>query len=414
MLSRLRDRPWTLALLIGAAAQLLFCYRLGAPSVLTFDEVHYVPAARTLWALAEPANTEHPLVAKELIGLGIHLFGDNPIGWRALSTLAGTATVLGVFAILWLLFGRARIAVLGAVFVLLNQTVYIQARIAMLEGFLGAFVTCAIAALLWAMRGPRGRVWPRLLLSAVLFGLSVGTKWVAAPYVAFACLLILWTKWRDRDRYFPGVNGFAAVLVLGLVSIATYFLTFLPAFFYRLDPMTLGELIPFQHYMYERQTQLLPPHPYQSDWWSWPLLIRPIWYFYEPDGGVQRGVLLIGNPVIWYGGLVAVAACLWAGLRRRSAAIGGAGLLWVASLALWAAIPKSLGFFYYYHLSGIFLCVAIAAAFHAFPQSRRRYLDEIFLFAALFAFFHFWPILSAAPLDGPGAFNRWMWFDSWR
>lgn len=44
--------------------------------------------------------------------------------------------MLGVFAILWLLFGRARIAVLGAVFVLLNQTVYIQARIAMLEGFL--------------------------------------------------------------------------------------------------------------------------------------------------------------------------------------------------------------------------------------------------------------------------------------
>lgn len=166
--------------------------------------------------------------------------------------------------------------------------------------------------------------------------------------------------------------------------------------------------------MYERQTQLLPPHPYQSDWWSWPLLIRPIWYFYEPDGGVQRGVLLIGNPVIWYDGLVAVAACLWAGLRRRSAAIGGAGLLWIVSLAIWAAIPKSLGFFYYYHLSGIFLCVAIAAAFHAFPQSRRRYLDEIFLFAALFAFFHFWPILSAAPLDGPGAFNRWMWFDRWR
>jgi len=32
----------------------------------------------------------------------------------------------------WLLFGRARIAVLGAVFVLLNQTVYIQARIAMI------------------------------------------------------------------------------------------------------------------------------------------------------------------------------------------------------------------------------------------------------------------------------------------
>ncbi|MFV0624743.1 phospholipid carrier-dependent glycosyltransferase [Sphingomonas sp. ac-8] len=414
MLSRLRDRPGTLALLVGAVAQLLFCYRLGTPSKLTFDEVHYVPAARTLWALAEPANTEHPLVAKELIGLGIRLFGDNPIGWRALSTLSGTATVLGVFAILMLLFGRPRTALFGAVLVLLNQTVYIQARVAMLEGFLGAFVTCAIAALLWAMRAPRGRVLPRLLLSAVLFGLAVGTKWIAAPYVAFACLLILWAKWRDPQRHFVGVAAIPAVLLLGLASIATYFASFLPAFFYRLDPLTLKGLIPFQQLMYARQTQLLPSHPYQSDWWSWPLLVRPIWYFYEQDQGVQRGVLLIGNPAIWYGGLAAVAACLWAGWRRRAVAAGGAGLLWVASLGIWAAVPKSLGFFYYYHLSGIFLCVAIPAAFHAWPQSRRRHFDEVVLFAALFCFLHFWPILSAAPLSGPGAFNRWMWFHSWR
>ncbi|MEI9928571.1 MAG: hypothetical protein WDN44_13830 [Sphingomonas sp.] len=40
------------------------------------------PAAQTLLSLGGPRNTEHPLVGKELIALGIALFGDNPFGWR--------------------------------------------------------------------------------------------------------------------------------------------------------------------------------------------------------------------------------------------------------------------------------------------------------------------------------------------
>ena len=60
-----------------------------------------------------PVEREHPLVGKELIGASIVLFGDNPFGWRAFTALAGTATVLGAFAFLWLLLGSMRAAVFG-------------------------------------------------------------------------------------------------------------------------------------------------------------------------------------------------------------------------------------------------------------------------------------------------------------
>ncbi len=410
MLSRLRDRPWTTALLIAGFAQLLFLWGLGHPGKLSFDEVHYVPAARTLLALAYPVNTEHPLVAKAFIAAGIALFGDNPWGWRIMGTLAGTATVLGVFACLQLLFRRTHVSAFGAGMVVLNQTLLIEARTAMLEVYLGAFTTLAIAALLWSMRG---RPVVRLTLSAVLFGLAVGVKWAAVPYVAGAGLLLVWGKSDGRD-YWPGVPLFPALALFGAVSIATYFATFAPAFCYAQDPLTLARLIPFQRDMYERQTQILASHPYQSSWWTWPLLIRPIWYFYEPDHGVQRGVLLLGNPAIMWGGLVAVAACLWAGFRRRVPALAGIGLLWVGSLAVWAVIPKSLGFYYYYHLSSIWLCMALAGAFHAWGRGRFARSDEWFALLAIVLFVYFHPIISAASLDGPQAFNRWMWFDSWR
>lgn len=405
-------RPLPIAICLGILAQALFCWRLTSPHTLVFDEVHYVPAARTLLALSQPVNIEHPLLGKILIALGIMLFGDGPIGWRLFSTLAGTATVLGVFWVVWLMLGRLRPALVGALVVLSNFTVFIQARIAMLDGFMAAFVVCAVAALAWAMRGTGGQVWRRWVLGSVLLGLAVGVKWTAAPYVAYAAIAFLLLR-RGHPNRWPGLQPLPALAILGGVGIATYFATFAPAFFYTTDPLTLAMIVPFQIEMLARQTQVLPPHTYQSNWWTWPLMIRPIWYLYEPVDGAQRGVLMLGNPAVMWGGLVAVALCLWGAVRERSVALGVAAGLWIGSYAMWAIIPKSLGFFYYYYLSSIWLCVAIAVAFDHFGHGKQRYWDEAFLVLAAGLFVYFYPILSAAALPGPRAFLKWMWFSTW-
>ncbi|MEO5866118.1 MAG: dolichyl-phosphate-mannose--protein mannosyltransferase, partial [Sphingomonas sp.] len=107
-------RPRLVVAILGAIAQALFSIRAVVPHKLVFDEVHYVPAARQLLTLSGPTNIEHPLFGKELIAAGILLFGDNSLGWRFFALLAGTATVMGVFAIGWLIFRQVRTATLAA------------------------------------------------------------------------------------------------------------------------------------------------------------------------------------------------------------------------------------------------------------------------------------------------------------
>ena len=407
----LLKRPLPAALLIGALAQFLFCWRLTIPHKLVFDEIHYVPAARDLLALWGPVNIEHPLLGKGLIALGIALFGDDALGWRFFSTIAATGVVMGVFAILWLGTRRLRPAVIASLLAILNFTVFIQARIAMLDGFMASFVVLALAAMLWSMRAlTRRTTWTRWIVAAILFGLAVATKWTAAPYVAFAAVAYLLLR---RPHRWPGMHPAAGIAALGVISIATYFLTFTPAFFYSYHPMTLAELVPFQLTMFHQQTQVLPPHTYQSSWWTWPLDIRPIWYLYEPVDGAQRGILMLGNPAVIWGGLVAVLACGWRWLRTRDIASGAAAMLWVGSIAMWALIPKSLGFFYYYYLSTIWLPIAIAVAFDRYASPRLRYWDEAFLLLTAILFVHFYPIIAATALSGPQAFHRWMWFSTW-
>lgn len=422
-----KPRPLLAAALLGLLAEALFLFRLGFPHKQMFDEVYYVPAAKILWSLDHAYNIEHPLVGKELIGLGIHLFGDTSFGWRFPSTIAASAVVTGVFAIGWLLFGRMRPAVVAGVLTIVNMTVFIQARIAMLDGFMAAFLVLSIAAMLWAMRGPTGVRW-KLALAAMLLGLSAGAKWTAVPFLAFAALAFVVIRAHDarvagRDlesilyargqRHWPGLPALEAMLILGVVSIATYFATFAPAFFYAHDPMTWHSLLPFQLVMYHQQTQILPSHPYQSSWWSWPLDIRPIWYLYERADGAQRGVLMLGNPAVIWGGLVAVIACFYGWWRDGSWRLLGVAGLWLGSLAIWAIIPKSLGFFYYYYPSSIFLSLALAAAFDHFGWARKRHLEEWFVILAIGLFGYFYPIVSAQALPGPQSFQYWMWLPTW-
>ena len=403
-------RPLPYAIGLALLTQCLLLYRLATPHILVFDEVHYVPAARQLWALAGPVNIEHPLLGKALIGLGMAVFGDNSFGWRVTATLAGTATVAGLFAIAWLTIRDLRTAVMTGLFALCTVTLYVQSRIAMLDPFMAAFVVGGVAAMLWAMRSTGAAVARRWLGGAVLLGLAVGVKWAAAPYVGFAALAFVLARSEAR---WPGLSLRGAAWRLAVGSGVAYLGTFLPAFFYERDPLTLAALLPFQLDMYAQQTQALPPHPYQSAWWTWPLDLRPIWYLYEPADGAQRGVLMIGNPAVMWGGLIAVAACAWAGMRERSWALGGVAALWLGGWGVWALIPKSLGFFYYYYLPSLWLPLALAAAFHRFGRGRFRYWDEAFLALAGGLFVYFFPIISAAPLDGPMAFRRWMWLPGW-
>jgi dolichyl-phosphate-mannose--protein O-mannosyl transferase len=424
-------RPWPTAWLIGLCAQLLFSIRLTTPHKLMFDETHYVPAARALLALSTPLNIEHPLVGKELIALGILLFGDNPLGWRAFATLAGTATVMGLFAILQLLFWRLRASVVGAVLAILNFTLFIQARIAMLDVFEAAFLTLSLAALFWAMGAPPEKVLRRWIFGAVLLGLAIGAKWAAVPFLFYAMLAFLIVRWREaRQAGLPPVATFdladgplwkglpasSALPWLLIVSAAVYLATFLPAFFYAQAPLTLSSLLPFQARMYAEQTQVLAPHPYQSQWWSWPFDIRPIWYLYEPsDGGVYRGVLMIGNPLVWWGGLVAALAIVWkwatGGPAKPLILVG----LWLGAFLPFALIPKSLGFMHYYFPASVFLCGVIAVALSITRSPRKGFWrrDTLFVAAAAAMFLYFYPIIAATALPEAGAFRQWMWLPSW-
>lgn len=201
---------------------------------------------------------------------------------------------------------------------------------------------------------------------------------------------------------------------LGALPLAIYALTFLPAYHFRDTPFAVHGLIDFHREMYALQTQVLDPHPYQSNWPDWVLNLRAIWYLYEPVDGAQRGVLLVGNPLTMLLGIPALIWCALTGFGHKHWARVAVVIGYMASLGLWLFAAKSVQFYYHYFLPHLFLLGALALALDALWQGGRRKLVMLVLAGSLGFFAYFYPILSAAPLEGPQSFLNWSWITGWR
>ncbi|MGB3167722.1 MAG: phospholipid carrier-dependent glycosyltransferase, partial [Alteraurantiacibacter sp.] len=173
-------------------------------------------------------------------------------------------------------------------------------------------------------------------------------------------------------------------------------------------------LIDLHQYMLSLQTQVPIAHPYQSVWWQWMGNARAIWYLYEVADGAQRGIMLIGNPVTMWFGLLAMAWCAWAGWREKRKDMLALVLLYVASLALWVFAPKAVQFYFHYFLPGMFVSGALALGVERLWQRGERLMPWAIILGALGLFVYWLPILNAAPLGGEQDFLKWAWTAGWR
>lgn len=418
--------PFAWQLAIAALFLLLCLVRITIPGAPYFDEVHYLPAARDILVLGDFTNREHPLFAKTLIALSIGIFGDGPLGWRVPSLVMGVLALLGAMRALWFATLSRFASLAYGVLVATGFLLFVHARTAMLDIFYLAFLALAFWQCAAAMREPEtGRA--RLAAAGLALGLAMGSKWNAAllaaiPGLAFFALRLGAGRRRlvmsRRGAPVPGITLLEAALWLGLVPLAVYAATYLPAFFFERGSIGstggASSLVEHHREMIAMQASVVQSHPYSSHWFQWMLNIRGIWYLYEVVDGAQRGILLIGNPLTMLLGLVALGWAWWRGFGKGEGVPLAIALLYAASLGFWIVADKPVQFYYHYLLPSMFLLAALALALDALWQSGKRAIPLAVLGGSLAFFAYFHPILSAAPLDGPMAFLDWAWLPGWR
>ncbi len=415
---------WCCALTLVFLA--LAAVRLTIPSTPYFDEVHYLPAARELLVLGNYTNREHPLLGKELIALGIALFGDNALGWRVMPLIGGCLAMFASMRALWFATLDRGATVFFGILLATGFHFFVQSRIAMLDIFYIAFLAAAYWHCAAAMREPEhGRRC--LAIAGAFLGLAMASKWNAIPLAIVPGIAFLVLRWRAGRRRLlvsrrgapvPGITLLEAALWLGVLPLAIYALTFAPAYFFASQAIGSSggaqSLLHLQQDMLALHADVIKAHPYQSTWPQWMLNSRAIWYLYEVADGAQRGIMLIGNPLTMILGLIALLWCALRAIVQREPVCGALVGLYVLSLGFWIVAEKPVQFYYHYALPTMFLLAALALALGRLWSARRYWVVVLTVGGSVALFVFYFPILSAAPLDGDLAFQRWTWLASWR
>lgn len=414
-----------IAVAIFVVAHVLLMIGLTTPDKIAFDEVHYVPAAKQLLERRPNEsllNPMHPPLAKELMAVSIKVLGDNPLGWRYPSVVFGALAIVAMYLCALALFASQGPALAVAALTFLNQMVFVQSRIAMLDIYALTLSLFGIAAFIHGYNKQR----PELSfgLAGLAFGLAGASKWsgffplgVAIAIVAAVRLLQGWrTQFAEpdaQDWYRPdrwpefGYRHFALCFVL--VPAVAYFFAWIPV-----TGLSFSGFVEAQRRIFAENSASHPPHLYMSSWPSWPLLMRPIWYQFDKlaDGRFQA-IIFLGNPLILWPALAALAVCArdFIVARRTQAFLILAFYLgpWLA----WAALPRTISFIYYYLPSATIASLALVYVLTQGERAPPRWALWAFVAASAAGFLALLPISVSSLGASMQTYQRLMIFQSW-
>ncbi len=415
-----------------------------------FDEIYH---ARTAWEHLNgvwPYEITHPPLGKEIMGLGIRLFGMTPFGWRFSGTLFGTLMLPLLYVFLKKLFGGQLLPSLGTLLFASDFMHYVQTRIATIDTY-SVFFILLMYLFLWIWLS-EDKLWA-LALCGVSFGLGAAAKWTSI--YAGAGLALLWAvHWilrfikarkdsagaADRRPSSPegdvgaGVpDGPSSLLPAFLknvlfclvffiaVPLLIYYLSYLPYGRARGVSLFSGDYLRIvldnQNYMftYHSKSVLGATHPYSSNWYHWLIDYRPILYVLEyPTPGLRSTIGAFLNPVLCWGGLLSLPVLCWMAIRRRDRLAAFILVGYLSQLLPWVPVER-LTFAYHYFPSALFLVLSLSYTMALLRENRASWrLSALGLTAGSIALFVlFFPVLNGLPIKSELADALLKWLPSW-
>ncbi|AFY35006.1 dolichyl-phosphate-mannose--protein mannosyltransferase [Calothrix sp. PCC 7507] len=478
--------PWFRTGIVGIflLSLALRFWGLGRFNTLVFDEVYFAKFGNN-YLTHTPFFNAHPPLSQYIIGIGIWLGSHvhlpqepinglagsmlSPWNYRWLNALTGSFIPLVIAAIAYQISRRHSFALLAGLFTACDGIFLVESRYALNNIYIVIFGLLGQWFLLLALDNQKQRRSLWLILAGICFGASVGTKWNGLWFLLGAYLIWI-TAWaisllhsftsssspsppspQTPLQNLTQLNIFQMLFYLGIIPAFIYSIIWIPHL--QLDKRfgfiaVHQQILNFHLHMGGNSPDV---HPYCAAWYKWPLMTRPMAYYYQttqsftdplpvmgpnlPSGAgkVIYDVHAMGNPVLWWFGVAAMLFLVGMLLSKVAIPlIQQEGLsipkhltvdTWIAlylvinyaaNLLPWVKVTRCV-FIYHYMCAVVFVFLAIA---WFIDQCLRSYYQQLRVFGLtltfliLAAFVYWMPIYLGLPLS-THAYKLRMLFDSW-
>jgi dolichyl-phosphate-mannose-protein mannosyltransferase len=400
-----------------------------------FDEIYYVRSAEQYLHFQVPYEWTHPPLGKLIIASGISVFGFNPFGWRIMGVIFASLMITLIYVLGKKLLGTWIGGFASAFLLTFDFMHFTMARISTVDTYVVFFSLASQLFFLIYLKNVLKDGWKTsvlpLFLAILFFAFGFSTKWFVLYGFAGQLILLAALRLKEVSKLKKGIANkiyaftdrpFAVILGFLLLSVLIYFLTYIPDM---LAGRSLLEVINLQGSMYNYHATLTATHPFSSPWWTWPLMLKPLWLYvsYLPNN-VTSTITLMGNPLVWWVGFACIIGISVFSVAKVVASAGkrvfqNAGLpaVFIITFFFFQWIPYMLisrvTFIYHFYLNVPFLSLATAYFISKYWSSKWAKLAALAYFAGVVALFAlFYPVISGAPASN-SFIDSLKWLNGW-
>lgn len=389
-----------------------------------FDEIYFPRTAYEHLNGLSIYERTHPPMGKVFMSIGIELFGMNPFGWRFAGTLFGVMLIPLMYLFALKVFKKRTYAFLAGFLMTFECMRLAQTRLATIDSY-AVFFAVAMYYFMYDYFAVKSydlrftRSLKPLLFCGIMFGLGASSKWVCIYTGGGLAIMFFLAKLLEADDYRTGravrkegekpwfIRNFLptcgmCVLFFVVIPIGIYILSYIPYMASNPDKSLLEIVLDNQNYMFNYHSGLDATHPYGSQWWSWPVIGRPIWYYIGPDlgDGMRSTIVSLGNPLIWWVGIPCAIGSGYFAWRNKDKSMIIFYVALILQYAPWILIDR-VCFIYHFFTSVPFLIFMIVYFFKNLIEKKiiPKYVLWIYMALVVAVFLLYYPVLTGLPVS---------------
>ncbi|MDO8265098.1 MAG: phospholipid carrier-dependent glycosyltransferase [Candidatus Parcubacteria bacterium] len=448
-------------------------FNLVSNQIVIFDEAHFGLYA-TKYISHQYFFDIHPPLGKMLIALSVWIggvkpgfdfpinvsYGDFPIiAVRFFPAFFGALLIPLIYFLMKELNFSRKVAFLAGFFVLFDNALLIQSRLALLDIIMLFFIFFSLLLFLISIKKKKySQNWYLTsLICGVFLGFAISVKWIGIGAIAIIWIYQIyigdWLTGKYRKNILCSILFFIIIPLSVYISIFSIHLILLN----KACDINCGQVLSEGHFL--NKTNFIgfntPPtgnfvqklfnenekmafstflgtsgaHFFQSDWYSWPSMTRPIQYARLNQGEEIKYLYFIGNPLVWWLSFLGVLGIFYILFRNYfykklkftplEFLSNGMGFLIIGYICFFLFFSIILRFMFLYHyLTALVFSIMIFSVFIngmlSKISSKNAKIIYIFILILIFgSFLFFSPLTYGLPLT-EGEYQMRMWLPIWK
>jgi len=464
---------FVIPLVIGAVSAVTHLLFFGQPRAVVFDETYFLHFVGNYGAGTYFFDI-HPPLGKLIFLFFMELFGITPtsqigtigealpqglIFVRLIPIIAGLLLPLLIYYLARQLKLSRTVSTLAALLICVENSILVQSRFVLMDSLLILFGFLSLFLYLkYRDKQSTSRITPAVfvVLSAMSYAATMSIKWSGVFFIFPIIIMEIYyavTSGRSLARKFS--QFISTLCIYGFISLVIYMSIF--AIHFKLLPKSgpgdafmsrrfqeqltgnpfsqnkvsetqgfFGKFFELNAAMYDANQTLDKPHSYSSQFYTWPLMQRGIYYWTgaettDPKVGQAR-IYLLGNPLVYWLGTISILTLLFyfaeAFIRRKVSAIPNKKtfvfiiIAYLSNLVPFIFIGRVM-FLYHYEAALVVSVLAFAYLVDRIDSYRLRVSVVItVLVVSVLLYLFFAPLTYGLPLTG-SAYNLRLWLPSW-